>query len=263
MNYLLDKKAKNKKITQIVLIGLFLLFVIYFRNPIYKGLASIAQTVFHPVIFLGDNASKRFSGMKYFFKSKQSLFDENNDLKNKLNEASAKVSSFETILNENKELKESMGRANIETEFILGVIISKPINSLYDTLLIDAGENDGVQVGKDVFAFGNIPIGKISEVYDKTSKVLLFSSPGEKTEVILPGRNIYETIGGRGGGNFELSLVRDITLSPGEELVLPGINPYVIARVETVISDPRDSFQKVLLVSPVNIQELKFVEIRK
>jgi len=56
-------------------------------------------------------------------------------------------------------------------------------------------------------------------------------------------------------------LPRDFVLEKRTEIILPGITPYIVGIVETIISDPRDSFQKALLVSPVNIQELKFVEV--
>jgi hypothetical protein len=44
---------------------------------------------------------------------------------------------------------------------------------------------------------------------------------------------------------------------------LPGMSAHVVGVVETIISDPRDSFQKALLTSPVNIRELKFLEVGK
>jgi len=50
-------------------------------------------------------------------------------------------------------------------------------------------------------------------------------------------------------------------------IVIPNEERTIIktrfGTVETIISDPRDSFQKALLVSPVNIQEIKFVEVEK
>lgn len=141
-------------------------------------------------------------------------------------------------------------------------ILSKPNKSPYDTLVIDAGENENIEVGNLVFALGNIPIGKVAEVYGDTAKVTLFSSAREKTEVVLSGQNAFVEIIGRGGGNFEMTLPRDFIVEAGREVVLPGINPYVVARVVTIISDPRDAFSKALLVSPVNIFELKFVEVR-
>jgi len=145
---------------------------------------------------------------------------------------------------------------------VISTILSKPNHSLYDTLIIDTGAKNSISEGKRVFAFGNIPIGRIAEVYSDSSKVILFSNPGEKTEVVV-GKDIFMQVIGRGGGNFEMNLVKDIVLEKGMEVVLPGIHPYVLGIVETIISDPRDFFQKALLISPVNIQELKFVEVEK
>jgi hypothetical protein len=56
---------------------------------------------------------------------------------------------------------------------------------------------------------------------------------------------------------------KDLTMQKGDQVVLPGINPYVLAIAQTIISDPRDPFNKMLLTSPVNIQELKFVEVEQ
>ena len=60
---------------------------------------------------------------------------------------------------------------------------------------------------------------------------------------------------------FTLTLL--LVYRVGCQIVLPGINPYVLATVSTIISDPRKKKQKALLASPVNIQELKFVEVEK
>ena len=119
-----------------------------------------------------------------------------------------------------------------------------------------------------------MPIGRVSVVYPFSSKVTLFSSPGEKTEVVIEGKparlndisrsggNVFTELIGRGGGNFETILPRDFILNKGDTVTLPGIVPYVIGVVETTISDPRDAFTKVLLTIPLNIFELKFVEVK-
>ena len=108
--------------------------------------------------------------------------------------------------------------------------------------------------------------------YLEFSKVVLFSSSGEKTEVVISlgqnpvsgsNKNIFMDLVGRGGGNFEMVLPRDFTLTKDDKVVLPGISSYVVASVESTISDPRDPFMKALLVSPVNIQDLKFVEVEE
>jgi hypothetical protein len=100
--------------------------------------------------------------------------------------------------------------------------------------------------------------------------VILFSSPGETTEAVIEnnpapsssqGGNVFTELTGRGGGNFEMILPIDLTVQKGNQVDLPGTNPYLLAIIETVISDPRDPSIKALLQSPVNVQELKFVEV--
>ncbi len=207
--------------------------------------------------------NRELSYLGTYFSSKGSLFAENQDLKLRLSEEESKMSNYNTILAENSRLKDVLGRKTEKKNMILAGILSKPDKSAYDTFILDAGSNNGISLGNIVFAFGNVPLGKVSEVSAFSSKVVLFSSPGEKTEVVIGDKGTFMQIVGRGGGNFEMILPRDFSLEKGTEAVLPGITPYTIGIVETIISDPRDAFQKVILASPVNIFELKFVEVEK
>lgn len=263
MSYLLDKKNKNKKISRIITIILVLFSLFYFRSGILRGLSSGAQAVFHPVVSLGNRIGHSFSDWGSLLRSKKSLLSENENLKSQIEESQADRANYLSVVNENNELKEILGRKLESANILVASILSKSTQSVYGTFLIDVGQDQGILVGQRVFAFGNVPIGKISEVYGGSSKVVLYSYPGEKTEVVISGKDAFMQVVGRGGGNFEMILPRDFILDIGAEVVLPGITPYVLGSVSTIISDPRDSFQKALLASPVNIQELKFVEVEK
>ena len=72
---------------------------------------------------------------------------------------------------------------------------------------------------------------------------------------------IFWEVTGRGGGNFEMALPRDFILEKGDAVVLPGLAPMTLAVAETVLSDPRSPWKTALLKSPVNIQEIKFVQV--
>jgi len=272
MSYLLDKKIKRNKLLKYSILVVFLFILIYFRYGIFNGLAYVSSIVFRPVLILGNNISEKLSNAGSYFYSKNSLLLENENLKSKLNEQETRISNYNSVLDENLKIKEILGRkqetrpngsSGREANVILAAILSKPNQSLYDTLIIDVGTKSGILLEQKIFALGNVPIGYITEVYTNTSKVILYSNPGEITEVVISGRDTFMQVVGRGGGNFEMILPRDFILEKGTEVVLPGITPYVVGIVQTVISDPRDSFQKALLTSPVNIQELKFVEVEK
>ncbi len=262
MSYLQDRKSKNKRNLRLFLAFIFLVIFIIFRSAIFSFLSFTAQKVFKPVLVLGNNTGSGVSGFISTFRSKQSLIKENEELKMKLNEALVRNLATNSLVDENTKLKEILGRKS-GGEMILGNILSKPNQSLYDVLIIDIGSSLGVEVGDEVFALGSIPIGRVAEVFETSAKVTLFSSWKEKTEVIVDGSDVFMNIVGRGGGNFEMILPRDFEIENGEEVVSPGAGPSVVATVVTVISDPRDAYKKALLISPVNIQELKFVQVRK
>jgi cell shape-determining protein MreC len=261
MSYLLDKKIKQKKFSRIVLgvVALFILF--FFRSGIFGGFSWLGQGIFHPVLVVGNSLGEKFKNLGTYFISKNSLNLQNQNLTARLNENEAKMVNYNSILAENESLKEILGRSDEKTPMILAGILEKPNQSPYDTLLVDAGVAQGLKMGDTVFALGNVPIGKVAETYQNSAKVILFSTPGEKTTVIVSEKNLSMELLGRGGGNFEMILPKDFTLVKGDQVVLPGISAYVVAIAETIISDPRNPFTKALLVSPVNIQELKFVQV--
>lgn len=263
MSYLLDKKLKRKNLNKIIFIIIILFLVFYFRNPIFRGLSFVGHTIARPVLILGNGIENKFSNIGSYFYFKKSLNKENEDLKNQLNGMLARVSNYNSVLDENIKLKDILGRKTEGKEFIVASILSLGRESIYGTVVIDAGKNQNIHEGKRVFALGNIPIGRVSEVYADSSKVVLYSNPGENTEVVLGGKDVFMTAVGRGGGNFEMLLPRDFVLDIGTEIDLPGTHPYILGYVASIVSDPRDAYQKALLRSPINIFELKFVEVEK
>jgi cell shape-determining protein MreC len=263
MSYHQDKRIKIKKIQIIILVIIFLFLFLFFRAGISKNLSYFSHSVFKPVLVLGKNISNNFSNLSFIFSSKKKLLEENRELNLKLNENEFRMINYNSILNENIQLKEILNRKKENISLISATILTKPRNSIYNTLIIDIGYNQGILLGKKVFAWSNIPIGYIAEVEANSSKVILYSSPGEKTEVFILNKNIFMEITGRGGSNFEMILPKDLFLENGTEIFLPGTNSYLIAKVSKIISDSRDSLQKAILISPVNIQELKFVQVEK
>ena len=263
MSYRLDKQIQRKRYLNIALGVFILLFVIYFRAGIWRGLSYVSHGFFKPVVVFGNAVGEKIGLVGAFFDSKQALVQENQTLKLKLDENLADMANYSALVDENNKFKDMLGRMTVPNNFVLSAILTKPTESPYDTLMIDAGTNEGVVVGKTVFAFGNIPIGKIDTVYPESSNVVLYSSPGEKTDVVLVGQDAFMQAVGRGGGNFDMILPRGFTLAVGTAVQLPGLNPYVLGTVENIPSDPRNAFQEALLISPVNVQELKFVEVQK
>ena len=195
-----------------------------------------------------------------FFSFRKALLEEKENLLDRIRELEAKNEDRERLYTENEELKNLLGR-NRDTRRLLAAVILRPPASVYDTLILDVGEAEGAKVGQRVLAYGTTAVGELREVGEHTSKAVLFSSPGEKISGMIAGRNIPVEVVGRGGGNFGIELPRSMAVSPGEAIVTPGVYGVTLGLVTEIISDPRDPFELVLVSSPVNAQELRFVEL--
>ncbi len=262
MQSLRDKNRNKDNRIKLWISGGVLILIIIIAPFVFPSLGNGMRTMLRPFWKLQNNIVGGADTFVSYFVSKHKLEVENESLRNQLMEMESRMADHTTLLQENLSLKEMFGR-KISSNFILGSILVKPNRSLYDTIIIDIGLNNGIQVGNTVFAFGTTPIGTISNVSSNTSTVTLFSTSGQKTTGRIDGKNIDVELIGRGGGNFQLQIPRDVTLEPNTNILFPGITPRIIATIVKSITDARDPTQTFLLTSPVNINELNWVEVEK
>ena len=263
MSYLQDRKIKRTRNTILATIAVILLIIFILSRPaVSSALSSLFQRLGIAFWKGGEATSSLVEQGGTLVVSKSSLIKERDELKQQIAELEAKNLQTSLLETENEQLKNLMSKTEGK-QFTLAAILARPNRSLYGTLIVDKGERDGVTVGSHVFAEGVLPLGLVSEVYATSSKVTLYSSHGEKNSVIVACKNIEAELLGRGGQNFEMTFPRDVEIPQGTLVTLPGLSTYPLAIVEKVIFDPRDPFQKVLLRSPVNIQQLEWVQIEK
>ena len=186
------------------------------------------------------------------------LLSENEYLKRELADLKVISQSATTIEAENEELKSMMGRGST-TPYTLAAVLMKPPLSSYDEILVDIGADHDVAVGDSIFAPGNVLIGKISAVEGQTSKAVLFSSPGQRYEVEVGAKHAPAVAYGRGGGQYQAQLPRDIDVKEGDFVLSPSISAKPFGFVSSVETDPAQPFETVLFASPVNIYELRWV----
>ncbi|MEK7586235.1 MAG: rod shape-determining protein MreC [Patescibacteria group bacterium] len=203
------------------------------------------------------------SNSSYMVRTKSSVYRENESLKKENESLRLSMIDYQILKKENETLKELLGRLPENHTFTLANILAKPNRSLYDTIIIDIGNDLGLIGSEQVFAGNNSPIGQISAVYSKSSLVMLYSNPGQITEAVLDNSNATVELVGRGGGNFEMTIPNDLPSDVGMMVVLPGSNREIVAIIDGVISRPTGPLKKVILRSPVNIQSLKWVEVKR
>jgi len=262
MNFISIGKRKKQSIATpsfvVVLVLVSSALFIHVFSPLI--LSRLAHTAARPFWRAEQAAVGRASDIAALFTFKQALIEENKKLKKELVDMRLHTYARRLFFEENKRLKELLGRSAKE-ETILATVLARPNTSLYDTLVIDVGEEHDIRGGDLVLVSDNIVIGSVNGVFQNTSLVTFFSTPGVEVSVAIGPEQITTVAIGQGGGTFVARLPRDVGIAEGDTIVMPGINPKFFGIVEEIVADPTEPFQTILFKNPVNVAEIKWVQI--
>ena len=193
--------------------------------------------------------------------SRRQLVTKLNELQSTLDSYNAHSAGMSLLESENTALKAELGR-DPQSRGILAHVLTVPNRSFYDTFVIDAGSAEGVQVEQQAYAFNAIALGTVSQVSEHNAVITLFSAPGRETTGTAVGSDVAVTLIGRGGGEYEVRMPRDVHFEIGSSIALQSVYPAVLAEVQKIVTDPRDPFQRLLAKAPVNLTALKWVVVR-
>jgi cell shape-determining protein MreC len=239
---------------------LLLLFLFPYIGGIFEVPQKAIVSLLRPLWEEQNGADRRYSPIAYFI-SKKKLLEENEDLREQIKKYE-NVTFIDRILREeNEELKERLGRPNFKSTRMLAAVLVRPGRTPYDTLILDIGKEDGVNEKDKVLACDNILIGEIVDVSEHESRARLYSSPGVITNVSVGAQNINAEAKGLGNGNYEILLPRELGVVPGDAISVPNIELFVMGVVRDIEAGPADAFKRILFKMPINMQELKFIEI--
>ncbi len=196
------------------------------------------------------------------FNSKQSLIKKILALQSEIDANKASLISLDALDKENQKLKSELGRDISGHKGVMARVIVPPNRSLYDTLTLDIGHEEGAFVGQNVYAFDSIALGTISDTKAHSSTVLLYSSPNRETVGSVSGSDLTVTLIGRGAGEYEVRMPRDIVFEQGGVITEQTLKLNTIAVIQKIVTDPRDPFQRLLAKVPVNLQTLKYVVVK-
>jgi rod shape-determining protein MreC len=234
----------------------------------------------------GIKASDFFETIKEI----KNLRKENEELKSLNQQLLAEITRVKELKKENEALRESLN-IGLEKDFklIISQIIGKDISQ--DSLIIDKGLKDGIDEGLTVITPSKTLVGKIGEVYEDFSKVILISNKessfdahisdtphqnefGAGQAEIYPVRNeisngVYGVV--KGKGNFQISfdlVPQEKELKEGDILVtsaMGGIFPegILVGEIGKIKKSDIEPFQQAEIKPALDIPKLDFVFIIK
>jgi cell shape-determining protein MreC len=271
MNYLLDKQTifKNKERKRRrpnVWVVLVLIIGLYILGPwIYRGLSGVVVLVTRPVF----TASEASHGVVFrtvnFFRLQRSLVLDKERLTQENDTLRTKAAVYESKMSELASLQKIVGRFSSTSAPLVARVFDRPPHLSFDTLLVDIGRDDSslLALGDKVFIERDILLGEVVQIFNHTSKIKLYSSPGTKRPVTIGSNNIPATLDGAGGGNFTAVLPRTVKISVGDPVLTLGPESYLLGMVGAVDNDTRNPMQTIHIAAPLNVYELSLVEIKR
>ena len=182
---------KNKKngligiiITTIILIILVILTNVENSNLSY--IDKIANKLVTPIqnglTYIKNKVNKNDS----FFEDISKLKEENAKLQEKNNKLEESLREFETIKSQNESLKQYLQLAEKYKDYrtIPADVINRDISNYSKTIVINAGENQGIKEGMTVIAAEGL-VGHIIDVTDTSSKVQTIIDSSSNTSAIF------------------------------------------------------------------------------
>ncbi|NCS99840.1 rod shape-determining protein MreC [Candidatus Parcubacteria bacterium] len=208
----------------------------------------------------GNNLSIFFETISEIKSLKKELEDEKLKNKTLMSENLALIE----LKKENEILRKAL-EIGFKKDFksIFAQVIGKDVSQ--DSILIDQGSKDGIKVGLPVISQQKTLVGKISQVYENFSKVMLISNKESSFDAKITDTETYGIV--KGKGNFELyfDLVpKDQKISEGDFLVtsaLGGVFPpgLLIGEIKEIKNSDVELFQKAEIKPAFNIKELEFL----
>ncbi len=248
-------------------IGLALFFLVVFfvvlnLTPLGKSVKNFFYSVSSPVQKTLWRTGDKISGFLTGFFLAEKLNKENENLRLKIQELLIERNSLSELKKENEILRTALD-IGLEKEFKLQLseVIGKDI--FQDYILINKGIEDGISKNFPVITQEKVLIGKIKEVYNNFSKVLLISNPESSFDAKLSETEIFGIVKGEGNLKAFLDFIpKEKEIKKGDLVIsssLGGIFPegLLVGEITQIEKLDVKPFQTATIKPAFNLGEIE------
>ena len=246
---------KNIALGALIAISAFALLYTPLRSTLTQAVYKVAPSFFG----VGENADSAWGLFLANFREKGALMKENEILNETISIMETKVLDRNLLEEKVTRLEEALGRVRGDDRVVANVLVGAG-QSPYDTLVIDAGEEEGINIGNMVVYSGSGTIGEVVETTQNSAKIKLYSYPGEEHRVTVGSHYIPVLAIGRGMGNFEAKVPQDSAVFVGDYVVTVSGN-LILGTVSLIEAKPAEPIKKIFFRVPFNITEIQSVEV--
>ncbi|MEH6767438.1 rod shape-determining protein MreC [Psychrobacter sp.] len=255
--------------TVIVLIAALILMWFDSKNSDwFKPVRSTSHAAMQPIYELSLLPSYAKHWASGSLQSKEALRRENMQLKSQLIHAHAKLQQQDYILAQNARLQGILSTTKPEQfDLNLAQVIGTDTNLLRQIVVLNKGEQDGVQVGQTVIDEDGV-LGQIINVYPNTSRLLLITDEQQSVAVTVKRTGQRAIVTGQGiPSSLSLNYVfKTSDVRVGDELVSSGLGGripagYRVGRIAHVKDEQTDNFRTIEVTPAANFIDNAYVLI--
>lgn len=179
---------------------------------------------------------------------------------------------LEALAAENEQLTALLAiRNSLEYETVAARVIARELADVSRVVMIDAGSEDGLEIGDVVVGAGGALAGRVTELGTSAARVTLINDPASTViGHIVSSRATGEVVGDLGGVLVMGKIDATQQVELGDEVVTAGISlgeavrsPYpqglVIGRIIDVVRDPNAVVQVAFVEPAVDLRRLELL----
>ncbi len=268
------KKEISSKIASLIFLLVVSVLLIFLNS--FGYLDRVKNAVFYvtaPIQKVSQTFSIDIDGFFYTIKNIDKFKKENVVLKNENLRLIYEVSGLKEIERENKVLRrqldfsENMCLNGSCFQWEIGRIIGKDPNNYGKYIIIDLGAKNGIKENQAVMVSGGILIGKVIEVFDNFSKVMLITSSDSSINSITQTTRANGIVKGKYATGVKLEMInQNEELITGDLIITSGLESgipkgLIIGKISNVEESANEVFKAADLDLFVNFNRIEEVFI--
>lgn len=182
----------------------------------------------------------------------------------------AEINTLQEVEIENEQLRSMLDfaqtrpRLDLRGAQIVARVIGTESTNFLDAILIDLGREHGIEVGMPVVTDQGL-VGRISNVNDTTSTVLLLNDSSSSASALLGTSRLNGVVRGSTSGQLIMDFIpQGLTFNTGEVVLTSGLNArfpkgIVIGTVESIETQANAVFQTAVVHPSVDFGSLELV----
>jgi len=255
---------RGTKLWVIIIVTLLLLVFLYFTGIIgfifglfSKGTAPVQGGLY--------GISNIFNS----FQTKKELEKNNEDLNKKLEQAALDSAQLKTLQAENQALRQQLKFFEEKHyNFVTTRVISSSAEETTSALILNRGAKDGIKVGYPVVADDGILVGKIIEVKDSISTLLLLTDSLSKVAATIQNKDTtIGVIAGEHSISIKMEMIpQNEEVKVGDTVVTSGLQENIpagllIGLIDRVDATSSELFKKAYIYPLVDYHKLNIVSV--